>query len=1009
MANHGLQPTQISANKNSLPTQHGLKYKVTALAIALGTFPVILTGTVAYLFASRSISQQIVQEQVQQTEILGEKLNHFLVSRQREVEALAANPVLTNKALRESLSPTQQKMVMTEFADAIEYFDSVILFDPEGKPVAQSTKGKPFVGNYGNRTYFQEAGKTGETTMNGPGLSSSSGKLRVEYAVPVKDSATGDIIYIIRARVPGYYMNELFKIFETYDNVWHLFNSNGVIFAGANQDYLAQSVKQYYPGLSRLTEPGRSTASIFTNVEENNTQQLVSYAPVTLNTNLSSQQSIGSLISVDTAIAFAPQYHLLRIFALGTGLGALGIGTIAAAVANRAVRPIQHLTRVAQQVTQHSNFSLRARVKSNDEVGLLAASLNQLIYSVERYTQELEESQQTLEQRVQERTEQLNAIIDNLGDGLLVIDPAGVVVRSNPTLINMFNLHQKTIVGEFCHQVFNADLSRLISRNRIDPTQLLISDVELPGDGIGQALVTAVAGDDSEIIPGGDFGSVVLIRDITAEKEIDQMKTDFISTVSHELRTPLTSVLGFAKLIQKKLEDVVLPAVNTETKKTQRAVRQVRENLGIIVSEGERLTSLINDVLDISKIEAGKIEWAMQPADVSDILEQAIAATGVLAQAADLEIIREIEPELPQVMCDRNRLLQALINLLSNAIKFTNTGSVTCHVHQQNKELFVSITDTGIGLSKDDLSKVFEKFKQVGEVMTDKPKGTGLGLPICRQIIEAHGGRIWAESELGQGSTFSFTLPLGNVPIAGKNGFNWHTLVEQLKDSGEPTLASTDNDQKTILVVDDELNIRQLLRQELEGVGYRVETATDGMDALNQIKRSLPDLIILDVMMPNIDGFDLAAVLKNNPATMAIPTIVLSIIQEEERGNRLGVDRYLTKPIDTHRLLQDIKTLLEQGTSNRKVLVVDIDTSTTKTLTEVLISKGYTVTEATTGKDEITKALALNPDIVIVDSAISMEQDLMKTLRFDNGLENVFIIMVDPSEDTLTAHTDSSE
>lgn len=1009
MANDDLQSSPASANKKTLLTQRGLQYKVTALAIALGTLPVVLTGSAAYLFASRSIGQQIVQEQVQQTEILGEKLNHFLVSRQREVEALAANPALTDPTLRESLSPTQQKMVMTEFADAIEYFDSVILFDPEGNPVAQATRGKPFGGNYGNRPYFQAARKTGQTTMNGPGLSSSSGRLRVEYAVPVKDTTTGDIIYIIRARVPGSYMNRLFEIFETHDNVWHLFNAEGVIFAGANPNYLARSVDQYYPGLMELAESGQSMAKIVANAEENNKQQLVSYAPATLDTNLSTQQSMGSLISVDTTIAFAPQYHLLRIFALGTGLGALGIGAIAAFVANRAMRPIQHLTWVAQQVTQHSNFSLRARVRSNDEVGVLADSLNQLISSVGRYTQALEQSQQTLEQRVQERTEQLNAIIDNLGDGLLVIDPTGVVVRSNPTLINMFNLHRQTIEGEVCHEVFNADLSQLIARNQTDPTQLLSADVELSGGGIGQALVTAVAGDNSEMTSESRFGSIVLIRDITAEKEIDQMKTDFISTVSHELRTPLTSVLGFAKLIQKKLEDTVLPAINTETKKTQRAVRQVRENLGIIVSEGERLTSLINDVLDISKIEAGKIEWAMQPAVISDIIEQAISATGVLAQAAGLEIIREIEPGLPQVMCDRNRLLQALINLLSNAIKFTNSGSVTCRVRQQGDALLLSVIDTGMGLSKDDVNKVFEKFKQVGEVMTDKPKGSGLGLPISKQIIEYHGGQIWVESELGQGSTFSFTLPLNSDPPPEANNFNWQSLVRQLKDSGKQAMATMDSDQKTILVVDDEPHIRQLLCQELEGEGYRVVTANDGMDALSQIKHSLPDLIILDVMMPNIDGFDLAAVLKNNPATMAIPTIVLSIIQEKERGKRLGVDRYLTKPIDTQVLLQDIKTLLEQGTSNRKVLVVDIDTSTTKTLTDVLLSKGYTVTEATTGKDEITKALDLNPDMIIVDSAISMEQDLMKTLRFDNGFENVFIIMVDPSDDNSTASPSSSE
>ena len=975
-------------------TQQRLQHKVTALAIALGTLPVLLIGSTAYFFASRSIGRQIVQEQVQRTDIIGEKLDNFLVTRLREVESLAINPLLSEQTLRDNLSPSQQQLLLTGFASTLKYFDSVILFDPEGNPIAQSTTGRPFIGNYSDRNYFQTALETGQSTMNGPGLSPNSGKLRVEFAVPVKDTATGSIVYIIRARVPGSYMDELFEIFETHKSVWHLINPEGVIFAGARKDYLTQSIDNYYPGLMELAQGEQTGANVLENIQADDKKQLVAYANVSLSSDLPGQPVGAALIATDTAIAFAPQYNLLRILALGTGIAVVVIGALAAYIANRAIRPIQHLTQVAQQVTQFSNFDIRADVTNQDEIGLLASSLNQLISWTGEHTQALEDSHITLEQRVQERTQQLNAIIDNLGDGLLVIDSAGIIIRSNPILINMFNLHSQILVGRPCHEIFNTDLSRLISQNQANPNQLLIRDVELPNDGIGQALITAVASRHDDV--GESFGSIVLIRDISAEKEVDQMKTDFISTVSHELRTPLTSVLGFAKLIQKKLEDTVIPAVNIETKKTERAVRQVRENLGIIVSEGERLTSLINDVLDISKIEAGKVEWNIEPVAISEIIDRAISATSVLAQNNGLEIVRDLKPLDSEVMCDRDRIIQVVINLVSNAIKFTESGSVTYRVRRQNKDVAISIIDTGIGLSKDDLEKVFEKFKQVGKVMTDKPRGTGLGLPICKQIVEHHGGRIWAESNIGQGSCFTFTLPLRILPEVEVGKFDLQTLVQQLKENIEQTVPPTDNAQKTILVVDDEPHIRQLLRQELEAVGYQVQVAEDGMAALNRIKLALPDLIILDLMMPNINGFDLAAVLKNNPATMGIPTIVLSIIQDQERGYRLGVDRYLSKPINTEILLNDIKTLLDEGTSKRNVLVVDIDNNTTKTLTEVLLSKGYTVTESTTGKDGIEKALALKPDMIIVDSAISMEHDLVNTLRFENGLENIFIIMVEP-------------
>lgn len=660
-------------------------------------------------------------------------------------------------------------------------------------------------------------------------------------------------------------------------------------------------------------------------------------------------------------------------------------------------RPLRAVEETAVRVTKEENFDIRAAVVYDDEIGSLARSLNQLIQWVGGYTNALKITQRNLEDQAQE----LNAIIDNLGDGLLVVDAQGYITRANPALIKMFSLTKTPLIGQPMESFFDPSLTELIMQNQMMPAMNLSMEINLLEDRVGQALVTSITPDIkalSETEPRQLNGAVILVRDITTEKEIDRMKTDFLSTVSHELRTPLTSVLGFAKLIQKKLEDTVLPAVTVETKKTGRAVRQVRDNLDIILIEGERLTSLINDVLDISKIEAGKIEWHMQATNITEIINQAIATMSVLMRNSDLDMLCELEPGLPAVMCDRNRIIQVLINLLANAIKFTESGSVTCRAYQQGDSITVSIVDTGVGLSEKELEKVFEKFTQVGEVMTDKPKGTGLGLPICKQIIEHHKGRIWVESEPGKGSVFSFTLPVQAVQVSKRSNVNLQSLVETLKENIDRAVTPEEKSQKTILVVDDELHIRQLLRQELESVGYQVKTAKDGIDGLNQVKADPPDLIILDVMMPTINGFDLTAVLKNNPATMGIPTIILSIIQDQERGYRLGVDRYLTKPIDTELLLRDIRALLDQEASNRKVLVVDMDVSATQNLIDLLLSRGYAVTQATTGKEGIEKALALEPDMIIVDAAISMEHNLMNTLRFSNGLETIFVIMVEQSE-----------
>jgi signal transduction histidine kinase len=249
-----------------------------------------------------------------------------------------------------------------------------------------------------------------------------------------------------------------------------------------------------------------------------------------------------------------------------------------------------------------------------------------------------------------------------------------------------------------------------------------------------------------------------------AAEAANESKSVFLANVSHELRTPLTSVLGFAKIIQKRLEERILPVVQVQDRKTQRAVEQVRENLGIIVAEGERLTALINDVLDLAKIEAGRVEWRMRPLGIRDVVERALAATAPLFEQKGLNLTRDLPDSLPQVVGDQAQLIRVVINLLSNAVKFTDQGGVTCRARLADGGLVVSVIDTGQGIPAADQPRVFEKFVQAGDTLISKPQGTGLGLTICRQIVEQHGGRIWVESQPGRGSTFSFSLPVPGAP-----------------------------------------------------------------------------------------------------------------------------------------------------------------------------------------------------------------------------------------------------
>ncbi|HEY5462264.1 MAG TPA: GAF domain-containing protein [Hanamia sp.] len=481
----------------------------------------------------------------------------------------------------------------------------------------------------------------------------------------------------------------------------------------------------------------------------------------------------------------------------------------------------------------------------------------------------------------------------------------------------------------------------------------------------------------------------------TAEKA-NEAKSAFLSTVSHELRTPLTSVLGFAKIINKRLNDKIFPILDQSDNKTEKTVNQINENLQVVISEGERLTHLINDVLDLAKIEAGKMEWNKEDVSLPEVVERAIAATTSLFEQKGIKLVKKIDNDVPVITGDTDKLIQVVINLFSNAVKFTNDGKVTCEVGQKDNEVIVSVSDTGIGIAPEDYEAVFEQFKQVGgDTLTDKPKGTGLGLPICKEIVEHHGGRIWVESKVGKGSTFSFALPF--VSSAEKisrkeKPIHLNELVKQLKEQMVFSQLKMDGKNATILVVDDDDSIRSLLEQELGEAGYLIEQAPNGKAALESIRKHRPDLIILDVMMPEMNGFDVAAILKNDPQTMDIPIIILSIVQDKARGFRIGVDRYLTKPIDTAQLFTEVGNLLEQGKSKKKVMVVDEDSEAVRSLTDVLQTKGYTVVESD-GKELVKNAIDTKPDIIILNSLLSGNQEIVKTLRFEKGLENVLFFI----------------
>jgi len=391
-------------------------------------------------------------------------------------------------------------------------------------------------------------------------------------------------------------------------------------------------------------------------------------------------------------------------------------------------------------------------------------------------------------------------------------------------------------------------------------------------------------------------------------QQIDELKSTFLSTVSHELRTPLTSILGFAKMIEKQFHRNII-AVLPEEPRVQKSKDTILTNLEIISVESNRLARLINDVLDLAKIESGKMNWQKQEYDLLELCQRAINNVQGLLNQSDVTIeLRSVNHPL-RLVGDPDRILQVITNLLSNAIKFTKEGVIICCVEHKEHYIQAYIKDPGIGIAEEDLLKVFDKFLQVGDTLTNKPKGTGLGLSICREIIEFHQGQIWADSSIGKGSTFYIALPIDeNRPVPSS--------VKEVTFRLQSKLERMTKAEYVILIADEDPEVRDILQDSLEREGYRTIQAVNGKDAYDLAMEYPVNAILLDIMMYEIDGFDTPHHLKNNPKTKNIPIILLSIVLDNKKIMQLGATAYITYPMEAEKILNRTTEILRNESNN---------------------------------------------------------------------------------------------
>lgn len=428
-----------------------------------------------------------------------------------------------------------------------------------------------------------------------------------------------------------------------------------------------------------------------------------------------------------------------------------------------------------------------------------------------------------------------------------------------------------------------------------------------------------------------------------ALQSASQAKSDFLASMSHELRTPLSAIIGFSSLMRDEPAD-------------GDGVTVQREWIEHIHSSGEHLLALINDVLDLSKIEAGRLDLERESVDLPTAISELIGGMRPLASARGIDL--SYSAEQVEISADRGRLRQMLYNLVSNAIKFTPPGGrVSLDARRDGPVVKIDVIDTGAGIASDDLERIFLEFHQAGDA-AQRQAGTGLGLPLTRRLAEAHGGSVEVRSEVGAGSTFTITLPagVGPEPVAAR-------APERPLDS--PRVRG-----REILVIEDDPGTVRLLRTYLEEAGHQVRVAVDGKAGLAAARDSPPGAIILDVLLPDIDGWEVLRELKADPAVRDVPVIVVTVVDERPLGLGLGAVDYFLKPVRREALLARLARYTfttKVGRRSVRVLAIDDDPTALEHVRAALDPAGFEVVTAQSGAEGLELARSNAFDLVICD------------------------------------------
>ena len=570
------------------------------------------------------------------------------------------------------------------------------------------------------------------------------------------------------------------------------------------------------------------------------------------------------------------------------------------------------------------------------------------------------------EEALREQQRHLAAVLDNLPDATFVVDRHGVLTAWNRAVEELSGVRAEDMVGKGNYQYalpfYGERRPMLIDLVFLPDHELFATyrHVRRVGDAIlgeshiltrrGEAWFEGSAGILRDA-RGAVIGAVETIRDLTERKRFEKLeaakaaaeeanaaKSAFLANMSHELRTPLNAIIGYSEMLDEELGEIGETGMAADARK--------------IRSAGKHLLALINDILDLSKIEAGKMELYLETTDLQEVLEDVVVTIRPMMDQNGNTLVRDDQGGWPLIRADRLKLRQSLLNLLSNASKFTKGGTVRLGVAVADGRLVLTVADNGIGMTPGQLGKLFQAFTQADASTTRQFGGTGLGLAITRQFCRMMGGEVTVESEFGVGTTFTIRLPL--VPAASDPAAGPEPAGPPAAAAGSGPLA---------LVVDDDPGACEILGRNLEAQGYRVITAGDGEEGLRLATEHRPAIITLDVIMPHTDGWSFLNRLKADPTLASIPVIMVSVLEDDRTACALGAAHYLSKPVDQDRL----RTILEPYRGRRCVLLVEDDPAARSMTRRLLEKQGWSVVEAGNGRVALDRMNDSPPDLILLD------------------------------------------